>query len=147
MGQLASPHCPPHSACHVGGCGCCLSLCPSHQGALSAHPAGHLPGAQTHREPRMGIRNRAFTGIRSFHKPAIHRKYILSLSKVSGIMEAPQEVVRTCPAGRGPQGADGPFCGFRAAFLASLLAPLSSPLLPTPVGKKPEAVLAFPPSW
>ena len=93
----------------------------------------------------LGIRNRAFTGIRSFHKPAIHRKYILSLSKVSGIMEASQEVVRTCPAGRGPQGADGPFCGFRAAFLASLLAPLSSPLLPTPVGKKPEAVLAFPP--
>ena len=47
-------------------------------------------------------KKRAFTGIRSFHKPAIHRKYILSLSEVSGIMETSQEVVRTCLAERGP---------------------------------------------
>lgn len=60
-------------------------------------------------------------------------------------METSQEVVRTCLAERGPQGADGPFFRFKAAFLASLLAPLSSPLLPIPIWKKPETVLAFPP--
>ena len=41
----------------------------------------------------------AFTGIHSSHKPAIHRKYIPSLSKVPRTMEASQEVVRTHAAG------------------------------------------------